>query len=289
MITDEPIRRGATITGIFGWILSWSFVPASVVAAAYFRDGRSLAEKTATDLAMPLTAIFWVSLVLGLKSLARGETRAAFVGIFVSAAIFIAGNATVSQTLLKNLEGAYPEIEVDKVEPFDSLIVLGGGTSKAPDGRAQFADSGDRVGLAARLYHAKRAKKLIVTGDVLRGTDNAEAKDPSVQSKRLLLELGIDQADIVELEGTNTFEEIAALKQRTELWEGKRCGLITSGFHMSRAMRLAKQAGVAVIPVVADLRSGNDVKAIRDWLPSTGAMRANELAIREWLAQLVGR
>ncbi len=289
MITTEPGRRGSTVVGFLGWVVSWSFVPIAVVAAAYFRDGRSLAEKTATDLVMPLTAICWISLVFGLKSLVRGDKAAAFVGVFLSAIIFIGGNAMVSQTLLRNLEEAYPEIEIDKVEPFDTLIVLGGGTSKSPNDRAQFADSGDRVGLAARLYLSKRAEKLIVTGDVLRGTENSEARDPSVQSKRLLVELGVASADIIELEGTNTSEEIAALKKRTDLWEGKRCGLVTSGFHMPRAMRLAKHQDVAIIPVVADYRSGNAQAAIRDWLPSTGAMRGTETVIREFLAQLVGR
>jgi uncharacterized SAM-binding protein YcdF (DUF218 family) len=248
-----------------------------------------LAEKVATDLVMPVAAGCWIVFIFGLKSFVRGNGRAAFIALFISFAIFLVANPVLSKAIGRSLEGRFPEVDLKTVEPFDTIVVLGGGTSSSPNNRSQFAAAGDRVGLAARMYFMKLTKKLVVTGDVVLGIEAEEAEDPSVQSKTLLLELGVPNENIVEITGINTKEEMAALKKQPELWEEKRLGLITSAFHMPRAIRLAKSLGLEPIPVAADFRSSHKIQSIRDWIPSAAGLGNNDLNFREFIAQLVGR
>lgn len=179
-------------------------------------------------------------------------------------------------------------------EPLDCVIVLGGGTSQRWTGEAQLAGAGDRLATAIRLYHRGLVKRIIVTGDSLRGLptplfDSAPALDPSEQSRAILVESGIEASQIEELPGTNTFEEISALKARPELWQQARCGLITSQFHLPRAMSLAKRLDVQVIPITSDVRSRVGNWYLRDCVPSGEGLAQTELILREWMGMAIGR
>ncbi len=187
------------------------------------------------------------------------------------------------------LESRIPSTKLDAEAPLDSLVVLGGGTCQAPDGRSQLSSAGDRVGMAAQLFHQGLVKHLVVTGDALPGLQYASQNDPSIQSKSILIKLGIPVSAIEELPGSNTSQEVRSLKQRDDLWKGKRCGLMTSASHMPRAIRLTKKEGIDVLPVLADYRALNSPFNLRDLLPSSNGANLTDLALHEFLGMLVGR
>jgi uncharacterized SAM-binding protein YcdF (DUF218 family) len=266
------------------------FIPISVVAVSYFLHGRSVAEKVATVLAMPLGVACWITLAFALRFASQRNSVAATVAFATSLLIYLAGNPMFSGWLMQTLESQYAPVTLDDLQPLDTVVVLGGGTNSAPNGRPQFAEAGDRLGLAIRLYHRKLCQKIIVTGDVLRGTEENSNLDPSHQSKAILIDAGVPETSIEELAGTNTLEEMKALKERaTDRLEGKRWGLITSAFHMPRAMRLAKVNQLELIPIVADYRAPTRQTDLRQWLPTAGSAEGIELAFREYLGMLLGR
>lgn len=267
--------------------------PILLVAINFAVFGRSVAEKTATDLVMPGPLIFF-ALLIGSVAAMQNKMRTASALCFIGAAIiWLSCSSVVSQLFIKSLEQQVESeyASLSSSNPLDYLVVLGGGTGFRKDHEPQLNEGGDRLGLALTLYKRGLAKKLLVTGDSLRGLVNEKWEDPSFQAKSLLIGWGVAPEDIGEINGTNTSEEIANLKENTQFWSGKRCGLCTSAFHMPRAMRLAKRAELDLIPITANYRGSYKARSlmINDFIPNFNNSGNTFMAIREYIGIMLGR
>ncbi len=266
-----------------------SVFPIGLVALAFVIQGRAKAENTATELMTPVAIVWWVSFVLAIQFWRSRELRTAYTLLGVSIFMYLTCTPMVARHFLRSLESRVQSTNLSRENPLDAIVVLGGGTTEAPDGRAQLAHAGDRVGFAAQLYHQGIVKRIIVTGGGVKRLEHRSQNDPSIQAKRILTGMGIPESAIEELPGLNTSQEMQELKTRTDLWQGKQCGLLTSAFHMPRALGLATANGVEVVPVVADYRVLREPFSFRDLIPcARGAIQA-DLAVREYLGMLLGR
>jgi len=63
--------------------------------------------------------------------------------------------------------------------------------------------------------------------------------------------------------------------------------LVTSAWHLRRAVALFEQAGFDVVPVGADVRSISRCRGLNCWLPSADALEASGLALKEALGYWV--
>jgi len=266
-----------------------AITPAVLVTAGLYRDGKSVAEKVATAVLSPVGLIVFVLIGVGLYSF-RNSRWSIGAGLLLLAAMAWLGTSPLVATwimdeLESNVESLYPSAD----NPLDYLVVLGGGTGMTPDLRPQLGEAGDRVGLAIRLYHAGAVRKIVVTGTKLPGKEDPFSQDPCLQSKQLLVESNVDESNVSMIDGINTTEEMRSLKSQPEYWQGKRCGLVTSAFHLPRAMRLAKAQGLDLIPVAADYRGNRTAFDVRQLMPSADASRTIELAVKEYLGMLIGR
>ncbi len=273
---------------VAGW-LGWLVFPIGLIVCVYLILGRSIAEKVATAIILPTGLICWLPLFYGFRALFRRQFQLASFPIFIGLGCFLVTNPLLSKIALKSLEDSYSPIDLTSVERFDVIVVLGGGTHSSPYKRPQLSAAGDRVSLACRMYHLKLVDKILVTGDPLRGAPNEKHLDPSLQAKQILLESGVDAADIVEIDGTTTFEEMLSLRKQKDWLHGKRCGLVTSAFHMCRAMKLAEKNELEFTPIVSDFRAYSGPLSLFDFLPSVSALGGFELAMREYLGILIGR
>lgn len=236
-------------------------------------------EKTLTCLAMPC-GLIWMGLIV-LSWLAwRRKQRAMLVSLLL---VFytLAGNQAVSKVLIARLERDFIEIEPLEQGPYDAVVILGGGTRTAINGQSQLSAAGDRVALGARLYHAGRTQRLIATG----------RHGSACEASEIWRQWAVREEDIVLLSGRNTREEMAAVRRMVEEHpEWNRFGLVTSAWHMRRAMRLAGKNDLSLDPLPADFL-GNRVR----WEPclliipnGTGFLH-NQLACKEILACITGR
>ncbi|MCA9010663.1 MAG: hypothetical protein KDB01_13015, partial [Planctomycetaceae bacterium] len=134
-----------------------AIIGTGLIAIAVTQD-RNAVEKIVTALVMPSGLLWVLMLALSLqlwmlkKINASGRT-----GAMAATACWLlysaAGNGFIADQVSRSLETQYFSIDPLKEEPVDVVIVLGGGCGLGANGRLQGNVSGDRMILAAQLYH----------------------------------------------------------------------------------------------------------------------------------------
>jgi uncharacterized SAM-binding protein YcdF (DUF218 family) len=190
--------------------------------------------------------------------------------------------------MLASLERDYAELRPLDEPPLEAVFVLGGGTERTPGGAAQLASAGDRVMLAARLYHRGVAESLVVSGSTIPGA--AMPRDLSAEALAIWRDVGIAEADVIRIpEPTNTSEEIAAFAALAREQGWQRVGLVTSAWHLRRAMRLAAAEAFYPLPLPADFRGLPRYDGLVSLIPSGPGFRYVHLAAWERVGAAVGR
>lgn len=247
-------------------------------------------EKTLTYLAMP-TGLIWLGLI-ALTFLAwRRKQRAMLISLSALLAFYtLAGNDELTKLPLVWLEHEYVQIDPFQQGPYDAVFVLGGGIGVGTNGEPQLEMSGDRAALGARLYHMGRTQRLVAMGTTILGP-GGEPQELGSAVTEIWQQWAVPDEHILHLSGTNTREEMAAIRQMVEKHpEWKRLGLVTSARHMRRAMRLAEKNGLSLEPLPANFRGTAPQWKI--WsliIPSGGGFFNSQQACKEILAGLVGK
>ncbi|MFN8709391.1 MAG: YdcF family protein [Planctomyces sp.] len=265
------------------------------IGSIYAALGRMVAEKIATIVVMP-AGLLWLFLLFSASWAVAIRQKAAAACLMVCWMIFsIIGSGYVADRLAKSLEGPYLTIDPLKEEPFEAIVLLGGGGGVGANGRVQGNGSGDRMLLAAQMYHQGLTKKLICTGQRIETMDSSGV-DPAEVSRLILTSLGVPDSAIEKLGGRNTSEEMIALGERFgESKDDVRVGLITSAWHLPRALRLAGKQGFYPSPLPADFRSSSSRgeptsgELIEAMIPSGNAFSLNSALMKEYLGILLGR
>ena len=198
----------------------------------------------------------------------------------------VVGNDFLSTSLCLWLEKDYRQIDPLRAGPFDAVFVLGGGTAHAPNGQPQLNESGDRLMLAARLYFSGRTPQIVVTGRRLTDTPK---RHPANEAALILRQLGIPDRDVIRLGGRNTPEEINAISESTKENNWGRLGLVTSAWHMHRAMQLARRSKIDLKPLPSNFMSESRPWSMLSIIPSADALWKNQRMTKEILANLMGR
>lgn len=259
---------------------------------------RNVVEKIGTALAMP-SGLLWILLLTLTIQLWMQEKQnpAGQPGRTAAAACFVlfsfAGNGFIANQLAGALEADYLAIDPMKEAPMDVVIVLGGGGGPGANGRLQGNSSGDRLILAAQLYHQKIARRFVCTGQRIESM-NATGVDPAESSRDILLKLGVPESAIELAGGRNTAEEMRELGKRFQDSQ-QRIGLLTSAWHLSRAMQLAHRNGLQPLPLPADFHTAPGVgeltigQIVESMIPNGYTLGGTWSFTKEYLGMLVGR
>lgn len=188
----------------------------------------------------------------------------------LSIAIFISLVASrIPLILMGKLEAPYAYVNLEKLEPGDAVMLLGGGagyTRTDPLG-INFNDAGDRIFTAMEILRLGKAPVLVLGG----GGDNTE--DPEISEGNTVarwLEKNLpNKPEMIRLTASrSTYEEAGKCAALAKERGWKRIFLVTSGFHMRRALATFRTAGVPVVPVGCDfVRSGMPNKEAFSPLP----------------------
>ena len=286
-------------------LLLLGFCGALFVGAAGVISGPTMVEKLLTGFVSPV-GILWLGLITMVYfCLLLRQAWPALIGFFCWMVLTLGGNAWVAGMLARSLEAPYQDINVLELEPLDVVVVLGGGTNTRLNGNPQAAASGDRVMVAARLFHEGITDQLICTGSQ-KFMANPDDLHPREEAFELLVSLGVPEKSVLKMRGNNTSEEIQNLKTwlaekenvktqsadpdaTSEPPKPLRVGIVTSAWHMTRALRLAKTNGLEVVPVPADFFSEPFVPTPNWVIPGGNNLDITAIMIKEYLARIVGR
>jgi uncharacterized SAM-binding protein YcdF (DUF218 family) len=198
--------------------------------------------------------LIWVLGLVLWGLLTKLPNRKRFCLILALIVAYIFSNEFLLNEALRKWET--PPVSYEKVEKADYAIVLGGFSdfNKAAS-RSQLTPSGDRIWQALQLYKQKKVNKLLITGGSGKLLRDEELEADKI--REFLLTLQIPSKDIViESVSRNTHENA----QFTAEWLKKHdpkatCILVTSAWHMKRALGCFKKERIDVTPYAADVRS----------------------------------
>jgi len=181
-------------------------------------------------------------------------------------------------------EGALPESGVARSA--EAIVVLGGAMSYVrPSGVpiAEWGDAIDRVFGGIALTREGRAPRLIFSGGSWIGQEGLPSE--GAVARQLALEFGLP-ADRVEVspQALNTQQEAESVRKMFGSPRPKII-LVTSAFHIPRAVVTFETEGFEVIPHPVDFRAPVERGALMSWLPSTDALEKSDIVIREALGR----
>ena len=164
----------------------------------------------------------------------------------------------IGQTLLAALETRFPPWQ-DDGGPIDGIVVLGGVVD--PDIYARHPGSGlnsaiGRITEAARLAHRFKTARLIFAGGS--ATPGTGAPSEAAAARGIFAALGIDDTRLtLDLLSRNTFENAWQARQIAQPKPGERWLLVTSAFHMARAVGSFRAVGFSVLAYPVDYRAAD--------------------------------
>ena len=185
-----------------------------------------------------------------------------------------------------------PGTKIDELKTYDYGIVLSGmfeynGTLDRLSARR----GSDRLWQAIHLYHKRKIKRIILSGDS--GYVFREGLHEADQLKRLLIEQNIPAADIlIENKSRNTHEnakETVRFLKEGELTSNSFI-LITSAIHMHRAEACFKKEGLDCATFSTDhYYDPSSSLSINSFVPSAEAFIMWKRMIKEWIGTIMYR
>ena len=245
-------------------------------------------KKLLSGLVYPLgTSAFLLGAgVLALLFLSRRRVGLALV-LLGFAWLWFWSMPVVSDWTRGSLEAPWSQPSAEDLPPVDVIVVLGGAFSHKTNSAYPNAGSAvDRYWHAARLFHAGKAPRIIVSGGRSpgRGPGMTEAEAGRV----FLLDLGVPaDAILVESKALTTRGNAVFVAELLEQQSIETLLLVTSALHMRRSVDAFRAVGLDPVPVATDFEVSSGDLGLRDFLPSAAALAGSTRAVHEWVGYWV--
>jgi len=199
-------------------------------------------------------------------------------------ALAVLGLSPLGNTLIIPLEQRFSPWDADEGAP-DGIIVLGGAIS--PDvsvARNDVAlnESAERVTAVAELAQRYPNARIVFSGGsgALFHEEGTEAEFAA----RILQSFGIPYGRVLlEDRSRNTFENAVFTKELLQPKPGERWLLITSAYHLPRAIGAFRKVGFMAEPYPVDWRTRGWDDALRPFTTMGDGLRRTDTAVREWV------
>ena len=240
-----------------------------------------LLHKLVPMLVAPLGVVILL-LLLCLRRPRRFPVIAALATLWVFGAPFFA------DAFLWTLEVRYPPVETASCSRADAVVVLGGilrnpGSAIAPN---EWSDAANRFEKGIDLFSAGKARYLVLSG--AKFTDSPAVPSEGEVLRQIALRRGVpDEAILVTERVINTATEAHAIRKLAHEHGWRRILLVSSAYHMPRAMQLFARTGLDILPVPADfhivgVESLWEFSLVR-FLPQGEGILRSDTAAREYL------
>ncbi|MBS1495163.1 MAG: YdcF family protein [Bacteroidetes bacterium] len=206
-----------------------------------------------------------------------------YIPLFILAAcwFFLSTNYLIPKLLISQLENKYSPYtsKISKDTSVYNIVVLGAGfteNKKLPFNDQLSPSALSRLIEGIRIYNLHPKSKLIVSGPGFEG----EISQGEV-FKKVAVSLGIDSSSINIINtATNTYEE--AKKYTEKFGKDSQVILVTSSYHMPRAMTMFEHNGIKPVPAPTDFKFKNNKFSPMLFFPSIENMHYVQIAIIEY-------
>ncbi len=241
-------------------------------------------KKILTAFLLPPGIFIVLLLFSGLWFLFKKNWKAGIINCFIGIFIWLLSILPVADAMLRGLES---DFKIPENPHGDVIILLGGGVyDKVPDLSGVGAPTEEPI---ARLVTAVRLQKMLNIPIIVSGGKVYEHKKAEAPiMKRFLIDLGVpDKKVIIEDKSRNTIENARYTKEICKKYNYRKPILITSAYHMRRAILSFKEVGLDVTPLPANFKTWKDRRyEWIDYLPDAHGMRRTFIAMREYLGLL---
>jgi uncharacterized SAM-binding protein YcdF (DUF218 family) len=232
-------------------------------------------SKTLGFFALPSNILISIG-IAGLVLLCTRFTRLASWLVVTSVALIaIAGLSPLGNALILPLEQRFPPWDASRGAP-DGIVVLGGAITldvSAARGAVALNEA------AARIIFSGGNNFLIAS----------EAVEAAIAVKEFEA-LGIAHERITaEEQSRNTIENAVFSRLLANPQPGERWILVTSAYHMPRAMAAFRAAGFAIEAYPVDWRTRGPIDALAPFGSLGDGLRRTDTAVREWVGLLAYR
>jgi len=229
-------------------------------------------------------ALWWFAALLMLNRWRIASVRILWSGLVI---LVLLGFQAAPNAVLRNLENRYPMQASENIDSHVGLIVLGGATGHSDiyqaHGQVPLGDAAERMTVPVALMRLHPKLQLVFSGGegrlIATGVTEAEL------AKAFYQEQGVDMARVVLESGSrNTLENAQQLANIL----GERCDepwlLVTSAWHMPRAMAEFESVGCHVTAYPVDFRTGGTTSLTEYSLAHS--LVSWQTALHEWLGLL---
>jgi uncharacterized SAM-binding protein YcdF (DUF218 family) len=217
----------------------------------------------------------WLAVSLRRPRLGRGFKWTG-IGLFVAIA-----STPLSCWLMQGLEAYYPPQKLEAMK-VDAIVMLAGAEQLSPSSRTrrpEYSEAGERVMAAAMLQKQFPKVRLVLVG----GGQLPGSREDISYARETLIGLGVPASSIDMLSGTyTTFENARAVASRFSKREGLL--LVTSAFHMPRAMLCFERFGLQPIAYPVDSRLPGNRTVMQRYSPQLiSNFKRFDDALHEWI------
>ncbi len=204
--------------------------------------------------------------------------------------IAVAGLSPLGNILILPLEQRFPPWDPSRGPP-DGMVVLGGAIDPQVSAARRVValnKSAERITVAAELARRYPNARIIYAG----GSDALvfDAIPEAPFAVRELEALGVAHDRITaEEQSRNTIENAVFSRLLAQPKPGERWLLITSAYHMPRAIAAFRAVGFPVEAYPVDWRTGGPVDAARMFDTVSAGLARTDVAVHEWVGLLAYR
>ena len=246
-------------------------------------------SKVAWFFATPSNLLVSLTLLgFGLSFLRRTRRFGIGFALVMTIATGALGLLPISTYLIVPLEDRFPPFNDDGM-PVDGIVLLGGAVEASDSvsrGQMIVNEAAERVLDTIQLAHRYPQARVLVSGGG--GTVFGDGVGEAPIIAEYLKSIGIDPARIIVEDRSRTTSENAIYsRELVKPGEDERWLLVTSAWHMPRAIGAFEKAAFAVTAYPVDFRTGGGSGKDRPFAFVSDGLRRLDIGAKEW-AGLIG-
>lgn len=225
---------------------------------------------------------------LGLLFTLLGRRRLGFFAALIAGLwLYVCSTSSVANYLTDSLERDFVPRAMSVIEPAQAIVLLGGAV-RGDTHMGTLADlnqQADRILHAAHLFQNGKAPLILLSGGAAPGN-----RPDAEQVKDILLLMGVPaHLMLLEKYSRNTYYNAVYSAKMLKDRGITRILLVTSAFHMRRALALFEAQGMEVTPAPTDFQRVVGHRIIPGWLPGVANLARTTHALHELVGYQVYR